>query len=1505
MRITTFLVLLLLCSYCYAQKTNQIEPPKALKEAKITYVHSDTLKDDYFWIRNKDDFRAINYLSEENGYKDRIMRDTKLFQHQLFRELKSRLKENEQTIPVKIDNYYYYSRSVRGKDYSIYCRRKNSMKEDEEILLDMNELAKDFKYISLAGLTTSPDHNHLAYSIDYTGGGKSSMFFKDLQTGKVTSDSIHRVASFVWANDNKTLFYTTRDSTNRINKLFRHEKGSNAQLDELIYHALDSTDNINIYKTNSKKYLFYYLNSSVNESLEFFFTEANKPKKKWKQFWKKQQGLSYSIDHYGTEPFFYISYNDFNDELQRNGSLLKVPEDDWKEENISNVIAADPQKQLNGSMVFKNYLVSSYKIKGIPVFEVVDRRSNESYLIEFNEPYYQIGMTGNPKYENNFFAYDYSSLKTPSSRIVYNFGSRKHQIIRKDKIKGYNPDDYSTERIFATAEDGTKIPISLVYKKGLTLDGSNPLILNGYGSYGISNDQGFSASAISLLDRGFIYALAHVRGGGDLGRKWYTEGKLLKKKNTFTDFISCSEHLINERYTNSSKLCIQGASAGGLLMGAVMNMRPDLFNTVIASVPFLDVINTMLDASIPLTTNEYNEWGNPNSRVFYDYMKSYSPYDNIKRQDYPHLLLQGGLNDLNVGFWEPAKFTAKLRDMKTDGNMLLLNTSMSGGHSMVSGRHNYLRQTAFEYAFIFKSMGIESDYGMINGIVYDHEGEKMPYVNVYLKGEDQVATTNSEGEFSIETKKGDHQLMLSHVGYDTKEIPFTLSQDTLMRIEMKTEVLFLKTFTISDRYKDPAYPMIKGAIANRKEHLEEIKSLSYKAYLRMNRRLIDVPDKLPPFIPKEDIPDSTDLGLMYLSESVFEVHRDQPEKLKETMISSRIAGYSDGYSFGSATSDEMTFYENIIDSYYAERGLVSPIAQNALLFYHYKYEGEKREDGNVINKIKVIPRRKNDPVFQGHIYLSEDDYSITGADLILTGRQIEEYDTLYIQQNYAKVGEYWLPILNKTYAHIRIFGFEGALTETRAFNDYVVNPAFPKGFFGNKVFEIETGSNKRDTVYWNESRPVKLSLDEKKYYLKKDSAELAKNSPAYLDSVNRALNKFKIGSVLGGYRYSNESKGLYITTSGILGALSFNTVEGFVAKFDFSLFKGKSFFSPGKREFKTDFTLRYGFSDQKFRYKGNYTKYLSSNKKQSLTLSGGSYIFQYHENPSLSPIVNSVYSLFFEDNYAKFYERNFVGVIYKHKIINGLYFTGETNYTSNKTLNNTTDFSFRKTNEENPSGYTSNNPLNPAIDGLSTFDPYQSLQVEMELKFVPNEKFYDSPWGTYGTGSKQPVTTINYKKGVLDSNFDFLSISVYDKFSLGLWGKPEYSFALGTFLNREAVFFPDFKHFTASQTIILNEVSNLLAFQLLDYYSLSTTDRYFEGHIEHHFNGFLLNKIPLLRRLGFQAVSGLNFLNTKQANHFEFFVGIENILGEGRIDFVGGYDLNNQFVSGVRVNLGI
>jgi oligopeptidase B len=680
------------------ETSSVVLPPRAAKHPKLLCAHEDERVDEYYWLRDRDDPDVMAYLETENAYTKAQMQHTEALQTALYQEMLGRIQETDLSVPYRKGEFYYYSRTETGKAYPIYCRKKGSLDAAEEILLDQNQLAEGQEFLELGVLAISPNHEILAYSTDTTGAERYTLRFLNLATGKHFAEEIPNTAAIAWGNDNQTIFYAQLDEVNRPYKLWRHHLGS-LNRDEVLYHEPDDSFYLDIGKTRSEAYLLLSLNSKVTS--EVYFLDAAEPMGLFQVIQPRSQGVEYAVEHHGEH--FYITTN----ENALNFKLMRAPVAAPTQATWETVIPHREDVLLEGVSAFVKHFVIHERQAGLPTIQIRQVETGDSHYIAFPDPTYSVGESANAEFKTNILRFNYTSMITPWSVFDYNMDTQARELKKETPVLGgYDRTQYTSDRLMATTTDGTQVPISIVYQKGTVQTGTNPLLMMGYGSYGYSFDPGFSSNRLSLLDRGVVVAIAHIRGGSEMGRRWYEDGKFLHKKNTFTDFIACAEYLIHQGWTSPNHLAILGGSAGGLLMGAVINERPDLFHAVVADVPFVDVVTTILDDDLPLSVMEREEWGDPSNKTYYDYIKSYSPYDNVTATAYPNLLITAGLNDSRVAYWEPAKWTAKLRALKTDNNMLLLKTNMGAGHGGASGRYESLKEMAFEYAFLLDQWGL-------------------------------------------------------------------------------------------------------------------------------------------------------------------------------------------------------------------------------------------------------------------------------------------------------------------------------------------------------------------------------------------------------------------------------------------------------------------------------------------------------------------------------------------------------------------------------------------------------------------------------------------------------------------------------------------------------------------------------------------------------------------------------------------------------------------------------
>lgn len=1493
---TTQLCLFLFVSCC-ALRAQDIDAPRADKIPHHTIIHGDTLKDFYFWMRDKHSPDVINYLYANNAYADNRMKESRTLQKVLFEEFRSRIKEDYTTRPSKNKNYYYYSRSFADKQYPALYRKKDSLMGKEQLVLDMNKLAEEFMYFSITLARYSPDQSLLAYTVDTKGSGIGTLYIKHIDADSIFTERIDSVLDLVWASDSKTFWYSKAEpKTNRSYRIYRHIIGGSHNNDILIFEEPDKTYQIGLSKSASDSFIF--MTVSKTKSNEIWYWNSNNPTDKPTLFFKRQSDLLYSLNHYEDKEFYiHTNYQAPDWQLMRSSVTAKGVKE-WV-----NVIPHRPGIHLDSYLLLKDYMV----------WDETQHAENRILIKKRNAAYADTLQAEMPCASLSYSVEDYNYHETreirfsatnmvnPAITYTYNPVTKEKTFFDLDSLnQPYHPSDYATERVWAAAVDGVRVPITIAYKKGMQKNGNNPLLLEAYGSYGASSMPEFSSTGICYLNRGFILATAHVRGGHELGENWYQDGKLLNKKNTFTDFIACAQQLITEKYTSKEKLAAQGGSAGGLLMGAVVNMRPDLFHCVVAQVPFVDVINTMLDESIPLTTFEFDEWGNPKIKKFFDYMKTYSPYDNVRSQPYPHLLVTAGYNDANVGYWEPAKWVAKLRETKTDTNLLLFKTNMEGGHGGSSGRYSALKEQAFVMAFIMQSLGVRERYIQIKGKIVDEYGEGISYANAFLEGTGKGTLTNTKGEFELQVKEFDKAtLVFQSLGYERQKFKITMdSRITSLNVTMRSEYKQLKTVTVLANAKDPAWGIIKQAIKHREENNNRVKGYSADVYMKTNVRLIEIPKTIPKFllVNGEHI-DSNDIGLIYLSESVAKYHFQKPDNVKEQMLASKVAGMKQGFSWNRVADAFFNLYEPTLDlSYYSDRPFISPIAPLANLCYKYKFKGTIFLDKKEVKKIEVTPLRKGDACFTGYLYITDEDYQVYAADLFITrDAQIDLVDTVVLKQEMQNINGVWVPLQLTIGSHIKIFGFRASDVSIANMSNVELNPTFPQKFFGNEVFRIEKNANKKDSTYWIVNRSTLLTAEEEKHYYEADSIHDAQNTPAYLDSMQRLRNKPKWDDLLlSGYTYSkeNDSLGRYVNFNPLLFSFGYNTIEGLYLNYGFTWstynrvhFKYLSYISP---------VIRYGFANSNLALGATIYKSFGEGNVSGLALKTGRFIEQYNRSEPIATIMNAAYTLLAAQNYMKILQKDIAGLTWSNELLNGLYAQTNIQVHQRKALINHTSYTWG----ENKNTFTSNNPLNSSNDAPA-FATHTSTEYQISLRYLHKQKYEMIDGHKNATGSKYPDVYVTFKQGLaldgLSFNYQYIEAGTGKELNLNAMGTFTFDVTAGTFLNGSGMAFADYKHFNGNQTLFIHNPENrnvigedsrqrLTGFHALDYYTYSTNQSFIELHSVYNLKGMLSSKIPLFRKLKARELVGLNFMSTPAVAYNEIYFGLDHIFSVLHID---------------------
>ena len=1506
-------VLLFVSLIHFTTKAQEVDIPKAKKIPNRLIIHGDTLIDNYFWMRDKESSEVINHLYSENNYASEMMKKSAFLQKALYEEFKSKTRENFTSRPRKNKNYIYFSEYAANDEYPRLYRQYDSANSRKQVVLDIPKLAKDFMYVSLTGMNYSSNQKWLYYGLDTKGNRVGTYYLKNIEEDSIyANDKLENVMSLIWANDNKTVFYTKPENkTLRQNKIYRHTLGTPTESDVMVLEETDSTFELAMQLSSSEEYLFFL--SANSESTETYYLKTDNPANKPVLFLPKSKQHKYSLDHTEGDYFYVTSdHNAINGKLCKT-KISKPDIGSWKD------VIPHRENVLLGTVIHtKDYIIYLEKENAEEKIIIRNKTTNESK--EIKNPF----SFGSMRVQTEDYNYNRSTkiqftcenMVNPYEVWEYNLLNDEQERLEVDSIPGkFNPDLYESKRIYATASDGKKIPITLAFKKGTTISSTTPLILNGYGAYGMPSEPEFSILNCSYLDRGFIYAVAHIRGGNDLGMQWYEEGKMNFKMNTFTDFISCAEHLIENKYTCKEKLAITGGSAGGLLMGAVVNIRPDLFNCVVANVPFVDVINTMLDETLPLTTFEFKEWGNPKIENEYRYIRTYSPYENVSEKKYPNMLVTSGYNDSQVGYWEPAKWVAKIREVKKDSNLLLFKTNMEAGHGGASGRYSGLKEQAFQMAFIMKCLGVKEDYIHVRGVVVDENNSNIPFVNVFVEGTTNGVTANADGEFVVTMKQNEESILVfQSIGFKTRKEKIDVNSEvSQLIIKLKSENYQLQEVVIKAKSKDPAYAIMKEAIKRRKNNLEKVESFTADIYMKTNVKLLEIPKKIPAILDKKNFPDSTDLGIVYLSESVAKFYFQRPDKKKEQMIASKVAGTKTGFSWNRVEDVFVNFYEPSIDLwFYSERPFISPVAPGALLSYKFKYLGTIYDEAKPIHKIQVTPRRKGDPLFTGTIYVSEENYQLYSCDLFVTkDAQIDFADTVGIKQEMALINDsIFIPIQLKVQSLFKIFGFKARDIAVASMSNYQVNTAFTKKFFTNEIFKIEETANKKDSSFWLSTRPNILTGEEAKHYNKGDSILKKQDTKEYKDSVDRVSRKLSIG--LNGITKNNPRKGTYFTSNSIFDWVNYNTVEG--TRFQLLGFWSQRNKDTWERK-NLSFFMRYGLDNRRLSGGVRGFMHLDLKKRQSISGRVGRYVKQFNNNDPIGELINTGYTLFEKQNFIKLYQKDQIEISYEQEIIPGLFTSVDLNYSRREALNNT---SYYYWNGPGKRHFTTNNPayeniylpkINPYFNDTSSFSTHQAVQIQVGLKFLPFAKYETYP-NFKVIKTKWPELSMVYRKSIatqnISFNYDFLQMGIGKDIDLKSVGKISFDAFAGIFFNTNGMQFIDYKHFSGNQTIFLLNKDNkeipgysnrqeITEFHNLPYYTYSTNDRYAEVHLSHNFRGFFISKIPILRKTKFYEIVGFNGMFTPTARYTEAFVGVDKIFKFFRLDI--GSSLQDQKIS--------
>ncbi|MEI7597504.1 MAG: DUF5686 family protein [Bacteroidota bacterium] len=1476
---------------------SEVDYPIPTKTNKVNTKFGQDLPDPYSWMRKKDSNAVINHLYNENAYADNIMESSKLLRLMLYEEMKSRMNMVETDLPTPLDQYFYYTRYDKGDNFPKYLRKKDSLSAKEELVFDFNSLVKDFMFFIPTLVSVSPNHNWLCYGVDNTGNRDNMLFFKKIGPDSTLSIYIPRATSMVWCSDNEHIYYSISDSlTKRVNQIFLYKVGEPLNTKKLVFQEDAKEYQIEIGRAKSGDNIF--ITSSKADTSEVYVLDAKIPTVDLKKIIDRKEGNTASIYNLVSGEYFILSNKDNNNLAVYTMNEISSS-DKWKM-----LIAPKVDTMIQGITVTQKYLLVTFLADAQNFVQLYYKDGRFIKTIKIDNELKSDGVANPYKSEENRVRFYHSTFLRPSVTYDYWIDSNRFVKIDMDTLRfKYNPADYVVERIYVKARDGESIPVSVMYKKGLDLTIPHPMYLTAYGSYGSTGTPYFSKARLPYLNRDFIYVDAQIRGSSAKGRRWYDDGKMFKKKNTFNDFIDVALYFQEIKWTTPALTAIQGGSAGGLLMGAVINDRPDIFGCVVADVPFVDVMNTMLDEKIPLTTFEYHEWGNPNIKEQFEYMRTYSPYDNVKAQNYPPMLVTSGFNDSQVAYWEPAKWVARLRETKTDTNKIIFKTNMKSGHGGASGRYEILKDAAYGMAFILKSLNIKEDYARVNGRVYDENGSPFMFCNVMVVGTTNGTVTNDEGTFSLDIKTGQAlKLEFSSMGFEKKTISIDPDKFSgLIEVKMKSSNLLLNEVVISSKAKDPAYAIIKSAIKAKKGREKLLESYQNEIYIKNTTRLNKIPKKLPKFLSKAELPDSNDIGLMSLSESVAKFYFKKPDKCKEEMLASKQSGTQNGFSWNRASDVMFDFYDNYIElTYYSARPFLSPIASTALLSYDYKKVGTFKENNRTVNKIKVMPKRKGDPLFQGYVNIVDSTWDIHSVELFLTqDAQIEFVDTLWMSQEYVMVDNtIRMPLKVVLKSYIQIFGFSATDLSVGSFSSYKINEKYPKKFFTNELFKIQDNANKKDSIYWTENRGALLTDEESKYYYKADSIRKVHESPAYIDSVMRKYNKTSISKILlSGFSYSKRrgTQNKSYSLNSVLGMMQFNPVQGLNPNLRFSYFDydrtdwtGKSFSG----------NINYGISDKV--WNGGLSFYNFSNRKNSANYSFRiqKSVSQYNESNPVPSIFETYLSPFTKINYARLLRQESVGGSYSKELINGLYGTVDMTWAQKKMAENNTQFSFLNKNKL----YAEQLPLNDFISNTG-FAQYQRIRTKIGFMYQHKQQYENLPNMKIIHASPYPPIYLSYQKIIgLNRSFssDLLELGTGKDFDLKLFGDFKIDFNCGFFMYQSKLPFPEYYHFEGNGILFLrggesgfnfnSARSRNLQFETLDYYKFSTNKNFMQLHAMHNFKGWLLGKFPLVRTLKLHEIVGFNTLYTGNKSYSEVYAGLGNIAKVFRIDVAATYE---------------
>lgn len=1493
------------------QNFQEVDFPVPSKSSKSDTIFNTVLTDFYSWMKDKDSIYVLNHLMNENEYAERKMSESKLLRLKLYEEMKGRMSAESVALPAPRDSFNYYSRYEKGSDYPIILRKKNtSDTANEEVVFDMNSLKKKFLFFIPTLFQVSPNHEWFAYGVDDNGDREVKLFFQKIGADSALTTNIPRAAAMVWASDNQHIYYLVADSvTKRQNQLFRYKIGSALSSAELILDEPHPEYQLNLGRSASGEYIF--VSSSKTDTSEFYIIDAFDPKAKPSLVFSRNLGIEAQISHEKNKKFYMLSNHEgLNFGLYSSDSLQEISA--WQK-----LVAPKKDTVLQGFTITKDYFLIDVLADAQNLVLLYSQNGVFSKTIEVSEAL-KADASSNPyDFAENKIRFSHTSFLEPEQVFDYWIEKDSMQLIYTDTLQfDFNPNDYTAKRIYVTARDGAQIPVSVMYRNDVDFSEPKPLHLNGYGAYGITITPSFSRQRFSYLDRGFAVAIAHIRGSSAKGKEWHNQGKMFNKLNSFYDFIDVAKHFHNEGMSSPKLTVIQGGSAGGLLVTAALNLSPETFGCALANVPFVDVINTMRDDKLPLTTFEYLEWGNPNIKEQFDYMLSYSPYENIGNKAYPPMLLTSGYHDSQVGYWEPAKYVARLREMKSDSNRVLFTTNMKGGHTGASGRYSSLKESAFEMAFVLGTLGFTENYVEIQGRVVDPYGNPFPMCNILIAETSSGTITNEQGYFSIDIRAYQNlKLVFTAMGFDKQVLSLdpTNHQGEIL-VKMSNKEILLREFEVKANAKDPAYGIIKNAIEAKKNRNENLLGFETEIYIKNTGRLNDVPEKLPFIFKNVQMPDSNDLGLLGVSESISAYYFEKPNKVKESMKASIHSGTQSGFSWNRASDVLFDFYQNHVSlEYYSQRPFLSPIASTALFNYKFELVGILFDGDKAINRIKVIPRRKGDPLFEGFIEIRENTWDIYSFDLRLTkDAQIEFVDTVWIKQDFIEVDGFMMPLQVQMSSNIEFLGFKGIDLTVGTFTNYKVNPSFNSNVFSRQLFSIESSANKKTLDFWEENRGTKLTDEESKHYKKADSTMLATSTPEYYDSLHAISNKVSLSKILiRGYQFTKQRKDTVYRygVNSLFNAFRFDPVQGFNPWI--SLSQNRFIQEAGSSQNMT-LNIGYSFEESRMYSSFNYFQTIDAKKFSSFNFRIESMLRQYNsENPV--PIFYDTYaSLFAKQNYAHLLRNNEVSAFYRSEIANGLMGKLTLSVAQKSEVTNNSDFSFF--NQSNT--YNSQEPLN-AFSTSNSFGTYARFYSKLSLSYQLGQTYESTPTRKVILPSKYPTLYFSYEisQGIRSTlNSQLMQLGTGKDFDLKLLGTLKVDVNSGLFLNNRNVFFPEYHHFRGNEILLLINESVFsepgltrgrnLQFASLDYYRLSTISNFAQAHVQHNFEGWLLGKIPAIRRLKWNAIVGANTLYTGDSTYTELYVGIANILKVIRVDFATGYEPGKPLSPAIRIGFG-